>query len=187
VDAASETRGAKGIPPTTVTPEGGLMADLSRTIPPQGLINLANPVVRAVLKSRLHGALDGALLVLHIVGRKTGRRYDIPVGYVDLDESLVAITEHSWRANVRGGADIDVTVRGQRRRMHCLLDEDPTSVAATLERVVERYGPKKAQRFTGLQAADGRPPSIAELEAAVRKYGLCTLTLTRVAAPLPLS
>ena len=56
---------------------------VSRSIPPQRLINLVNPVVRVVLQSPLHGAVDNALLLLHIVGRKTGHRYDIPVGYVD--------------------------------------------------------------------------------------------------------
>ena len=80
------------------------MSDISRTIPPQPLINLANPVVRALLRSPVHAVLDSALLVLHIVGRRTRRSYDLPVGYVDLDGELLVVTQHAWRANVRGGA-----------------------------------------------------------------------------------
>jgi hypothetical protein len=64
---------------------------IGRSIPPQRLINLVNPIVRAVLQSPLHRMLDGALLVLHITGRKTGRRYTIPVSYVDLDGYLIVI------------------------------------------------------------------------------------------------
>ena len=91
---------------------------ISRRIPPQRLINLINPLVRALLQLPLHATLDGALLVLHITGRKTGRHYDLPVGYVDLDGQLIVVTQHSWRANLRGGRDIDVTYRGRRQRMH---------------------------------------------------------------------
>ncbi|MGW5242215.1 nitroreductase/quinone reductase family protein [Monashia sp. NPDC004114] len=154
------------------------MSDISRSLPPQALINFANPAVRAVLRSPVHGAMDGALLLLHIVGRKTGRRYDIPVGYVDVDGRLLVVTQHAWRANVRGGAEVEVTSRGQRQRMHCTLDEDPRSVAMSIHRVMEVLGPKAAQRLTGLKAREGESPSVGQLEAAVREYGLSALTLT---------
>ena len=154
------------------------MTDLSRNIPPQRLINLGNPAVRALLESPLHGVLDRALIVLHVVGRKTGRRYDIPVGYVDLDGELIVITEHFWRINTRGDVNLEVTLRGHRQSMHCVLDENPASVAATIHRVVERLGPKAAQRLTGLKAPDGHAPSLDQLEAAVRELNLATLALT---------
>jgi F420H(2)-dependent quinone reductase len=103
-----------------------MTAAVSRRIPPQPLIDLLNPLVRGVLQSPLHAALDGALLVLHITGRKTGRRYDIPVGYIDLDQQLIVVTQHAWRVNLRGGADIEVTHHGRRQAMHTDLDEDPS-------------------------------------------------------------
>ena len=43
---------------------------ISRSIPPQRLINFVNPVVRAVLQSPLHGAVDNALLLLHIIAAR---------------------------------------------------------------------------------------------------------------------
>jgi len=160
------------------------MTTISRRVPPQGLINVANPAVRALLRSPMHAALDKALLVLHIVGRRTGRHYDIPVGYLQLDGDLVAITEHAWRANVRGGADIEITIRGHRRRMHCILDEDPTTVAATLHRVLGRLGPTALERLTGLTLPDESATGIGQLEAAVREFGLTTLTLTPATGPV---
>jgi hypothetical protein len=75
---------------------------VGRSIPPQRLINLMNPLVRSVLQSPLHGELDGTLLVLHLTGRKSGRRFDIPVSYVDFDGRLIVVTQHKWRVNVRG-------------------------------------------------------------------------------------
>jgi hypothetical protein len=87
-----------------------------------------NPAVHAVLRSPLHAALDRSMLVLHVTGRKTGRRYDIPVGYVDLDGHLLVVAQHRWRANLRGGADIEVTYRGRRQRMRADLWSVPGSV-----------------------------------------------------------
>ena len=43
---------------------------ISRSIPPQRPINFVNPVVRAVLQSPLHGAVDNALLLLHIIAAR---------------------------------------------------------------------------------------------------------------------
>ena len=150
---------------------------VGRSIPPQRLINVVNPLVRSVLQSPLHKAMDSAVLVLHITGRKSGRGYNIPVGYVDIDGKLFVVTQHKWRVNLRGGINLEVTHHGQRRMMHCDLDEDPTSVADTLHELIERIGWKAAQRQFGLKIPGGRTPSSVELEATVREFNLASLTL----------
>ena len=151
---------------------------LSRRIPPQRLVRLMNPLVRAMLRSALHRALDNALLILHITGRRTGRRYDIPVGFMDLGSGLVVVTQHRWRANLRGGADVEVTHAGRRRPMHAELDEEPASVAATLDNAGQLIGWRATQRLTGLTGRSDHTPTRADLEEAVRQYGLAGITLT---------
>jgi hypothetical protein len=153
---------------------------ISRRVPPQRLVTLANPLVRAVARSPLHVLVDDALLVLHVVGRRTGRRYDIPVGFVPLAGELVVITQHAWRANLRGVSEVGVTHRGHRGPRQVQLDEDPVTVAATLHRIVLRHGPVQAQRRLGLVFPGGREPTPAQLEVAVREFGLAVL---RVAGP----
>lgn len=148
---------------------------ISRRIPPQRLVTLANPLVRALARSPLHGLVDDALLVLHVVGRRTGRRYDVPVGYVPLDGELVVVTQHAWRVNLRGVAEVEVTHRAHRERRRVRLEEDPATVAATLHRLVVRHGPVQAQRRLGLVFPGGLEPSAAELEVAVREFGLAVL------------
>ena len=155
------------------------MTTISRHLPPQALITFGNPAVRALLESPLHGALDGSLLVLHVVGRRTGRHYDIPVAYVDLDGRLVVTTQHRWRVNLRDGGDLDVTLRGERRRMHSALDEDPVSVGATLHHVLEALGVKAAHRLTGLTLPDGTATTVDHLREAAREFDLATVTLTQ--------
>jgi hypothetical protein len=159
---------------------------ITRSIPPQRLVTGVNPAVRALIRSRLHGAVDASLLMLHVDGRRTGRRYDIPVGFVKLDDRLVVVTQHAWRANLRGGADLDVTHDGRRERMHARLDEEPGVVAATLGTVIERIGARRARQQLGLRITPPEPPTLAELEAAVREFDLATVTLTpRQHAPGP--
>ncbi|HSP20121.1 MAG TPA: hypothetical protein VLQ79_11435 [Myxococcaceae bacterium] len=81
-----------------------MTSTITRHVPPQRLIDLLNPLVRFALRSPLHTVLDDALLTLHVTGHVTGQLYDIPVGYVDVDGRLVVLTQHSWRANLRGAA-----------------------------------------------------------------------------------
>ena len=100
-----------------------MTSTVKRSVPPPALVKMGNPLVRILLGSPLHGVLDGSFLVLHLVGRKTGRRYDIPVGYVDMEGRLAVVTVARWRVNLRGGADVEVTRHGRLRPMHALLDE----------------------------------------------------------------
>jgi len=46
-------------------------------------------------------------MVLRFFGRKTGRRYDIPVVAHRLDGELYALTDAPWRNNFRGGTDAE--------------------------------------------------------------------------------
>ena len=156
---------------------------ITRNIPPQRLVTGVNPAVRALIRSRLHAAVDPTLLMLHVDGRRTGRRYDIPVGYVRVDGRLVVVTQHTWRANLRGGADLDVTHDGHRERMHAQLDEEPPVVAETLRAVIERISVRRARQLLGLRITPPRLPTLEELEAAVREFDLAVITLTPTDPP----
>lgn len=151
---------------------------IRRSVPPAVLVRLGNPLVRLLLGSPLHGMLDGSFLVLHLTGRKTGRRYDIPVGYVDLEGRLAVVTVARWRVNLRGGADVEVTRHGCRRPMHALLEEDPAAVAVGYQAMIGRIGWPKAQRQLGISVPGGRVPTARELSEAAREYGWSVITLT---------
>jgi deazaflavin-dependent oxidoreductase (nitroreductase family) len=148
---------------------------VTRRIPPQRLIDVANPVVRAVAGSPLQRVLDAHLLVLHITGRRTGRRYSIPVGFAALGDALLVVTQHRWRANLRSLTDVTVSHRGHTRPMTAELVEEPAAVAAVLAAAIERIGRAEVGRRFGLTLPGDVGP--AELEAAVREYHLATITL----------
>jgi hypothetical protein len=59
----------------------------AQTLPMQGLVNR---LIRAVLRAPLLGRLAGKRLVtLYVVGRKSGRRYAVPVAYTRRGDSLL--------------------------------------------------------------------------------------------------
>jgi hypothetical protein len=150
---------------------------IRRTVPPRVLVRLANPFVRLLLRSPAHGLLDPSVLLLHVTGRKTGRRYDIPVSYVDLDGRLTIVTIATWRANIRGGADVEMTWLGRRRHMHAVLDEDPASVAIAYRRIIDRLGWPRASQHLGISAPGGAP-TVHELKEAASEYGWSVVRLT---------
>ncbi|MFI7587365.1 nitroreductase/quinone reductase family protein [Spongisporangium articulatum] len=151
---------------------------ITRHVPPQHLIDLINPVVRAALRSRAHAPLDDALLILHVTGRRSGRTLDIPVTYHRFGDELLVVTQHTWRANLRGGAEVQVTLQGRCRTMHAEVDEDPRSVAATILELVRRDGLHATQRLVGLTFHPEQVPEPAELEGAVRRFDLAFVRLT---------
>ena len=155
-----------------------MTSTVERKVPPDALIKMSNPVLRVLLNSPLHGVVDSSVLLLHVTGRKTGRRYDIPVNYTDIDGRLTVVTIARWRVNLRGGGDVEVTWRGRRRRMHALLEEDPASVAVSYKTVIDRLGWDKARRHLGISTIEGRPPTVLELKAAAQDYGWAVITLT---------
>jgi len=155
-----------------------MTSTVKRSVPPPALVKMGNPLVRMFLGSPLHGLLDDSFLVLHLTGRKTGHRYDIPVNYVDLEGKLAVVTVARWRVNLRGGADVEVTLHGRRRPMHALLEEDPAPVAVSYQAMIDRMGLKKAQRQLGISLPGGRAPTAPELKDAACEYGWAVITLT---------
>lgn len=151
---------------------------VERSVPPAALVKAGNPLVRLLLGSPLHGMADDSLLVLHLTGRKTGRRYRIPVGYLDMDGKLAVVTVAGWRVNLRGGADVVVMLRGHAQPMHALLEEDPAAVAVSYQDMIHRIGWRKAQRKLGISLPGGRAPTVLELKDAACRYGWAVITLT---------
>jgi len=69
------------------------------------MMRVGNPVMRGLLRSPAGGPMRRQFMVLRFFGRKTGRRYDIPVVAHRLDGELYALTDAAWRTNFRGGAE----------------------------------------------------------------------------------
>ena len=76
-----------------------------------------NPLVTAVLRSPAHWLLSSGLMLLTVTGRRSGRRYTIPVGYHRLDDCIVVLVAEArskkWWRNYRTPGGIEVKLRGK--------------------------------------------------------------------------
>ena len=79
-----------------------------------------NPLVRALLRSPLHGLASRGLLLLTVTGRRTGRRYSIPVGYQRDGERLNLMVSEApskqWWRNYHEPRPVELLLRGRARR-----------------------------------------------------------------------
>ena len=76
-----------------------------------------NPLVTAVLRSPFHWLLSFGLMLVTITGRRTGRRYTIPVGYQRHGDILTILVSEApkkqWWRNFRDPAPVEVRVKGK--------------------------------------------------------------------------
>jgi hypothetical protein len=77
---------------------------------------IANPFVRTVLRSPLHGLISDRLALITVTGRRSGRRYTFPVGY-EQEGDRVKITVgwpegKRWWRNLRDGGEVRMFLRG---------------------------------------------------------------------------
>lgn len=99
----------------------GKMAE-TRAIPDpraqtMALQGVANRVVRGLLRTPLLSRAAGARLVtLYIVGRKSGRRYTVPVAYTRQGDDLLIGTPFGWGRNLRTGEPVEIRLKGRLRQ-----------------------------------------------------------------------
>jgi hypothetical protein len=146
--------------------------------PPAVMMRVGNPVMRGLLRTPTGGPMRRQFMVLRFFGRKTGRRYDIPVVAHRLDGELYALTDAPWRHNFRSGADVEVTLDGHVTRMRGQLLDDPEAVAPLYARAIGHFGVKRAQRMLGLKIHTPQTPAVEALAEAARRYHLSAIRLT---------
>ena len=76
-----------------------------------------NSLVAAILRSPFHWLLSFGLMLITVTGRRTGRRYTIPVGYQRHEDVLTILVSEApkkqWWRNFHAPAPVEVRVRGK--------------------------------------------------------------------------
>jgi hypothetical protein len=154
--------------------------------PPVSLLHAANPVVRLLLRIPLAGFLCKQVMVVNVTGRRTGRRYSIPLSAHRIDGDLYAMSSAPWKHDFRGGAPADVLLGGKTTRMRGDLIEDRALVAGLSRRCAESYGVRRAQPLMGLKFRGGRIPTVEEFGDAVDRHHYAAVRFTPALADVTL-
>jgi hypothetical protein len=87
-----------------------------------------NPVVRLLLQSPLHRLVSRWLVLITVTGRRSGRRFTIPVGYRrDGDRVRIGVQwpeNKLWWRNLRGGAPVTLRWGSEQRSGHAEVRGD---------------------------------------------------------------
>jgi len=123
------------------------------------LSRLYNPFMRWLLRSPLHGLISNSTMLVTYAGRKSGKSYTVPVGYVrDGDVFLTtSLRDRTWWRNLHHGAPVTLRVKGQdlKGAGEAIADDDQ-SVAQSFVQYL-RIAPQNAKYFDVDLDADGHP------------------------------
>jgi hypothetical protein len=112
-------------------------APVSDKRPSLRLVRAANTVLRPLMKSRFGGLVRGQLVMLRFAGRKSGREYEIVVGWHDSGGTRAVFTPARWGLNFRGGAPVTVLHEGRTLTGTGTLIEEPEEVARGIQHALD--------------------------------------------------
>ena len=123
---------------------------------------IANPFVKLILRSPLHGWISAALLLITYRGRKSGKEFTLPVQYVQDGNHIYIVPGFAekkvWWRNIKGGANVQVTLKGQTRSGLGILLEREADEAEILKAfgLYLKQFPSLAKMHNVRIEADGR-------------------------------
>jgi hypothetical protein len=90
---------------------------------------VTNRIIRVLLATPLVARGIGQKLVtVYVVGRKTGRRFTIPVAYTRDGDAILIGTGFAWGRNLRTGEPVEVRYLGRRRKAEVEVFTDEADV-----------------------------------------------------------
>ena len=121
------------------------------TVPPY-----VNRFIRALLRSPLHGLMSKNTMLLGFTGRKTGKRYVIPIRYAREGNRVTCFTDSKWWINLRGGAPVEMLIGGQTRPGVATTIADPSTVEQRLSEFLHEM-PGDSKYYGVRRNSDGLP------------------------------
>ena len=118
-------------------------------------------------------------MVVDVTGRRTGRRYSIPLSAHQIDGTIYAMTSAPWKNNFRGGVPAQVLHNRESVAMRGELIDDSAIVGDLAHRCAQAYGAPRAQRMMGLKFRDGKIPAAAEFAAVCEREHYFAIRFTR--------
>jgi deazaflavin-dependent oxidoreductase (nitroreductase family) len=145
---------------------------------------LYNPVVIWLLHSPLHSLMDKSTILITFTGRKSGKKYTVPVSYMRDGDMLLMISqrEHSWWKNLRGGAQVTLYMQGHASKARGEVFTDAETVANKLLLLLQQF--PRYQRLIHIKlVANGQPENPEAFQRFVQEMVIVQMKeLVEVAA-----
>jgi deazaflavin-dependent oxidoreductase (nitroreductase family) len=127
-----------------------------------------NPIMEWVLKSPLQGMFSGNTMIIHYIGRKSGKAYHLPVSYLRVNGTLLTVgyKQRTWWRNLRGGTDVKVLLNGNMVPARAQVVEDDQGVVVGLKEIIGD-NPGTA-RMIGIKLDANNQPEPESLQQAAR-------------------
>jgi deazaflavin-dependent oxidoreductase (nitroreductase family) len=119
---------------------------------------LYNPIVIWLLYSPLHSLMDKSTILVTITGRKSGKKYTIPVSYIRDGDTLLVISqrEHTWWKNLKGCTQVTLFVQGHTLKARGETFTDTETVANKLLLFLQQF-PRYQKLIHVKLDANGQP------------------------------
>jgi hypothetical membrane protein len=145
------------------------------------IMGVINVPMRVVLGLPFATPLAGRLMLVSLIGRKTGKHYRQPLSYVQEGDVLLTPGGGKWKLNLREGEPVPIRLRGLNVLARPELVSDQDEIERLL--VVMTAANPSVRSFVGIpKGANGRLDSI-RLQAAIQ-YGF-RIVRWHLAGPLP--
>jgi deazaflavin-dependent oxidoreductase (nitroreductase family) len=134
------------------------------------LQRMTNVVMRGLLNTPvISSGIGKRLITLHVVGRKSGKHYDVPVAYLDHEGAILIGTPFAWGKNLRTGEPLEVRYKGKRRTADVEVVKDETGVVALYDVICR--GNHAFARFNKVRLDASGNPDPGDLRAAWENGG----------------
>jgi deazaflavin-dependent oxidoreductase (nitroreductase family) len=119
-----------------------------------------------MLRHNWMGKLGDEIMVINVTGRKSGKKYATPIGYLSDGDTIVALTNgqnpSNWYRNAVGAPEVTLEIKGKPQRAKAIPVTDP----AERQRIFAIYRRERSANFARLFGVPAES-SEAELQKAL--------------------
>ncbi|HZO73537.1 MAG TPA: nitroreductase/quinone reductase family protein [Ktedonobacteraceae bacterium] len=112
----------------------------------QGPPKFVNALIGLLLRSPFSGGIGNVLMLLEFRGRKSGKLYRLPVGYIRQGETVTTFTDRNWWKNLRDQVSVMLYLKGKKLRGTAAIVQEPNLVAEGLSTFVQQH-PRAARPY----------------------------------------
>ena len=143
------------------------------------LFAFVNPLVLVLARSFLHPLISHQVIVLVFNGRRSGRRYAIPVSFLRTDDEVLCLTARDgvWWRNLQEAAPVQLTLGGQ--SLHATAEvevDDHEQIRAALKLFCLRS--RISAYFLGVAIDANGEPIEADLARSAQQQVLLKLSVS---------